>query len=136
MRKRIVSLLLSMGMVMSMCLSGCANTEQEKSKTPESSEVGNSVAESEVVSTEEKPQLEEKTIQLWLGGPGKQKDSDEVWEKFNEMLQDYVPNTTVEINVMTTAEYGTQFDQMLAAGEEVDLAWIGSSPDMTRPSLK
>ena len=71
MRKRIVSLLLSMGMVMSMCLSGCANTEQEKSKTPESSEVGNSVAESEVVSTEEKPQLEEKTIQLWLGGPGK-----------------------------------------------------------------
>lgn len=127
MRKRIVSLLLSMGMVVSMCLSGCANTEQEESKTSESSEVGNSVAESEVESAEEEFQLEEATIQLWLGGPGKQKDSDEVWEKFNEMLQEYVPNTTVEFNVMTTAEYGTQFDQMLAAGEEVDLAWIGGN---------
>ena len=42
-------------------------------------------------------ELEPATIQLWLGGPGKQKDSDEVWEAFNEKLQEYVPNTTVEL---------------------------------------
>ena len=66
------------------------------------------------------------TIQLWLGGPGKQKDSDEVWELFNEKLQEYVPNTTVEITCMTTTEYPEKFDQMLASGEGVDLAWVAS----------
>ena len=71
-------------------------------------------------------ELEPVTIQLWLGGPGKQKDSDEVWELFNEKLQEYVPNTTVEITCMTTTEYPEKFDQMLASGEGVDLAWVAS----------
>lgn len=126
MKKKIVSLLLAATMIMSVCLSGCGNEKQEESKTPESSKVESSAGESEATSTEEKPQLEEKTIQIWIGGPGKQKDSDEVWEEFNKRLQEYVPNTTVEFTVLTTAEYGTQFEQMLAAGEEVDLAWIAN----------
>ena len=71
-------------------------------------------------------ELEPVTIQLWLGGPGKQKDSDKVWEAFNEKLQEYVPNTTVEITCMTTSEYKEKFNQMLASGEGVDLAWVAS----------
>ena len=127
MKKRIVSLLLTMTMVVSMCLSGCGNSKQEESKTPASSSSKAEASESSsVVESEPEVQLEEKTIQVWLGGPGKQKDSDKVWEKFNEMLQDYVPNTTVEFTVMTTAEYGTHYEQMLASGEEVDLAWVAS----------
>lgn len=125
---KILSLHLAVAMLMGLCLSGCGSEKEHENKTQESTQV--SVQESNVTnssdSQQEKEVLEDVTIQLWLGGPGKQKDADEVFKAFNEMLQDYVPNTTVEFNVMTTSEYGTQFSQMLASAEPVDLAWIAS----------
>ena len=115
------------------CLGGCgssADTASEATQAQESTEAAAADTEaaggeagSEQAAAEE---LEPVTIQLWLGGPGKQKDSDEVWELFNEKLQEYVPNTTVEITCMTTTEYPEKFDQMLASGEGVDLAWVAS----------
>lgn len=123
MKKRIVCLLLALVMVLGLCLNGCNNDakpEETKGQDVPKETQGNA---KETEATEK--QLEEKTIQVWLLGPGKQKDSDMVWEKFNEMLQAYVPNTTVEFNVISIAEYQTNFEQMLAAGEAIDLAWCG-----------
>lgn len=120
--KKLMALLLAAAMSLG-CLAGCGNTEVK------SSEVESQPAkESESVateSTEEVVELEEKTIQIWTMGPGKQKDSDKVWEAFNEMLQEYVPNTTVEFTVIPAAEYADNFNRMLAAEEAVDLAWVG-----------
>lgn len=121
--KKILSLLLAVAMLASICLTGCSKAPE----TPATDAPQDNKPEATAAPTEAPaPELEEATIQVWIGGPGKQKDSDEVWEKFNELLQDYVPNTTVEFTVMTTAEYGPQFEQMLAAGEPVDLAWIAN----------
>ena len=120
--KKIVALLLAAIMALG-CLVGCG-----KDQPIQSSEVETQTQkESEVFATEstEVVELEEKTIQLWLMGPGKQKDSDKVWEAFNEMLQEYVPNTTVEFTIIPAAEYKDEFNRMLAAGEAVDLAWVG-----------
>lgn len=76
-------------------------------------------------SAEEAPELDEKTIQIWLYGE-KQQDSEKVWDKFNEMLQEYVPNTTVEFTMFPGSEYNEKFKQMLASGEGVDVAWAAS----------
>ena len=130
MKKRKLSLTLAAILAASACFSGCGDSGSGKpsdsvpssTQTQEQSSAGTSQAET---GSEEK-ELEPATIQLWLGGPGKQKDSDRVWELFNEKLQEYVPNTTVEITCMTTAEYGEKFNQMLASGEGVDLAWVAS----------
>ena len=132
-RKKALSLFLAAAMTAAACLGGCgssADTASEATQTQESTEAAAADTEaageeagSEQAAAEE---LEPVTIQLWLGGPGKQKDSDEVWELFNEKLQEYVPNTTVEITCMTTTEYPEKFDQMLASGEGVDLAWVAS----------
>ena len=122
-RKQVLSTLLVAAML-STTLAGCGQTQQEAEKeTQKSSEV--EVSQSENSSEVEENALEEATIQLWFIGPGKQKDSDKVYEAFNELLQEYVPNTTVEFFVCPSSEYGGHFDRMLASGEGVDLAWVG-----------
>ena len=126
MKKRMLSLALA-GILAVSCLAGCGS--DQGSETTEST-TAQGTQETQGGSNEtaqtDTQELEPATIQIWLGGPGKQKDSDRIWEQFNEMLQEYVPNTTVEFTVMTTAEYGERFNQMLAAGEAVDLAWVAS----------
>ncbi len=130
MRKtKLLSLLLAGAMTLS--LAACGPQKVENSKTSDSSRAVESTGEvtgasSVAQSGEEVAELEEKTIQIWLAGAGKQKDSDKVWAAFNEMLQQYVPNTTVEFTVMSTSEYKEKYAQMLAAGEGVDLAWVAN----------
>ena len=60
-----------------------------------------------------------------LGGPGKQADSDEVWESFNQKLQSKLPNTKVEFVVIATPDYAEKWKLIAASGEKVDIAWAG-----------
>ena len=128
-KKRVVALVLTLSMALTM-LAGCGQqTAKESSESQKSSVVESTSKEESAVSSvskEEVVELEEKTIQIWLPGPGKQKDSDEVWEAFNQKLQEYVPNTTVEFSVFANADYKEKYSQMLASGEKVDLAWNAS----------
>lgn len=133
-KRRSVSLILAAILAASACMTGCGSQETGTAAdtvgaVKTEAEGTETKGEEEMETAEESgvtEDLEPATIQLWLGGPGKQKDSDRVWELFNEKLQEYVPNTTVEITCMTTAEYGEKFNQMLASGEAVDLAWVAS----------
>ncbi len=127
MKRKVVSLLMAAVMLTSLCLGGCGNKDAQ----PSGNESKESSTASEPVSSESKEEskaseLEEATIQIWIGGPGKQKDSDKVWEAFNEMLKDYVPNTTVEFSVIPTGEYKEKYTQMLATGEGVDAVWVAN----------
>ena len=129
MRKKGLSVALAALMTASFCLAGCGNEDSESSSGGVSTG-GNETSQESSTQTESseegEQELEPVTIQLWIGGPGKQKDCDKVWEAFNEELQEYVPNTTVEITCMTTAEYKEKYPQMLASEEAVDLTWIAS----------
>ena len=124
--KKILALLLAAIMVLSMV--ACAATEKPAADATDDQTQGEqpTTDQDEQSNTKEPAEQEEKTIQLWLPGPGKQKDSDMVWEKFNEMLQNYVPNTKVEFTVIPFDAYQEKFNQMLASGEAVDLAWVAS----------
>lgn len=128
MKRKMIAIVLGLTMIVS-SLAGCGSSDTtekptDKEVSQSSVEASQSSGTSSEVS-EETVELEEKTIQLWMVGPGKQKDSDMVWEAFNEKLQEYVPNTTVEISVFSDAEYKEKFNQMLASGEAVDCAWVG-----------
>lgn len=65
------------------------------------------------------------TLNWLMLGPGKQKDSDAVWEAFNEKLQEKLPNTTVEIECLQRAEFVEKWKLKVASQEKMDLAWTG-----------
>ena len=145
MKRKSLSLILAALLTASACLGGCGSddggssagngseeggsaaesTQESSAENSGGQEAGDSAEDSQA-SGGETAELEPVTIQFWIGGPGKQKDSDRVWEAFNEKLQEYVPNTTVEITCMPNAEYKEKYPQMLASGEAVDLTWIAS----------
>ena len=135
MKKKALCLLLAMIMVLSI-LAGCTSKPAETPDTPATSEpaadnTANTPEEQPAEQPEEpaeqpeEPALEQKTIQLMITGAGKQANSDKVWAAFNEQLQQYVPNTTVEFIDVSFDEYSEKFSQVLASGEGVDLAWTG-----------
>lgn len=116
--KKLVSLLLTAVTAVSL-LAGCGTNDVPSESKVSSEQVAGSESSSDVV------ELEEKTIQVWLHGD-KQRDSEKVWAAFNEKLQEYVPNTTVEFTMIAPAEYKEKFQQMLASGEGVDIAYAAN----------
>lgn len=130
MKKRTICLLLAMIMVLSIVLAGCSKTAETPAadETPATTEPAETTDNTETPGAPEEtaePALEQKTIQLMITGAGKQANSDKVWAAFNEQLQQYVPNTTVEFIDVPFEEYSEKFSQVLASGEGVDLAWTG-----------
>lgn len=130
MKKRTICLLLAMIMVLSIVLAGCSKTAgtpaaDETPATTEPAETTDNTETPEAPEETAEPALEQKTIQLMITGAGKQANSDKVWAAFNEQLQQYVPNTTVEFIDVSFDEYSEKFSQVLASGEGVDLAWTG-----------
>lgn len=130
MKKRTICLLLAMIMVLSIVLAGCSKTAEtpaadETPATTEPAETTDNTETPEAPEETAEPALEQKTIQLMITGSGKQANSDKVWAAFNEQLQQYVPNTTVEFIDVSFDEYSEKFSQALASGEGVDLAWTG-----------
>lgn len=130
MKKRTICLLLAMIMVLSIILAGCSKTAEtpaadETPATTEPAETTDNTETPEAPEETAEPALEQKTIQLMITGAGKQANSDKVWAAFNEQLQQYVPNTTVEFIDVPFEEYSEKFSQVLASGEGVDLAWTG-----------
>ena len=130
MKKRTICLLLAMIMVLSIVLAGCSKTAEtpaadETPATTEPAETTDNAETPEAPEETAEPALEQKTIQLMITGAGKQANSDKVWAAFNEQLQQYVPNTTVEFIDVSFDEYSEKFSQVLASGEGVDLAWTG-----------
>lgn len=130
MKKRTICLLLAMIMVLSIVLAGCSKTAEtpaadETPATTEPAETTDNTETPEAPEETAEPALEQKTIQLMITGAGKQANSDKVWAAFNEQLQQYVPNTTVEFIDVPFEEYSEKFSQVLASGEGVDLTWTG-----------
>ncbi len=60
-----------------------------------------------------------------MAGPGKQEDSDVVWGKFNEGLGQFLPNTTVDIEVIPFSDFNEKWKLLAAASEPIDIAWTG-----------
>ncbi len=68
---------------------------------------------------------EQVTLKWIFVGPGEQKDSQKVWDKFNEELAKYLPNTTVEFQCVTSADYAEKWKLASASQENLDIVWHG-----------
>ncbi|HIT84915.1 MAG TPA: ABC transporter substrate-binding protein [Candidatus Ornithomonoglobus intestinigallinarum] len=68
---------------------------------------------------------EQVTLKWVFVGPGEQQDSQKVWDKFNEVLANYLPNTTVEFECITSADYAEKWKLMSASQENLDIVWHG-----------
>lgn len=65
------------------------------------------------------------TLKWMFVGPGEQKDSQKVWDKFNEVLTGYLPNTTVEFECIPPADYAEKWKLTSSSQEKVDIVWHG-----------
>jgi len=103
MKRRKIAAFLATIMVLGVLMGGCA----KKGTT---------------VSTDENEVVELKWV---LGGLGQQKDSLMVWEEFNQKLENYLPNTKVNFEVIPFSDYAEKWRLMAASNENVDLVWVG-----------
>lgn len=62
------------------------------------------------------------TLKYMMPGPGKQADSDRVWEAFNEKLHEKLPNVTVEFEIIPLSDYSQKIMLAQTAGEKIDIA--------------
>lgn len=70
---------------------------------------------------------EQKNAELkWMIYGEKNQEWDRVFQEFNKKLQEFYPNITVEFEVVSKENYARQWEMKMAAGEKVDIAWIGS----------
>lgn len=65
------------------------------------------------------------TLKWMFVGPGEQKDSQKVWDKFNEELKAYLPNTTVEFECISSSDYSEKWKLASATQENIDIVWHG-----------
>ena len=71
----------------------------------------------------EKKQGEEVTLKWVMPGPGKQKDSDEIWEAFNKELKTYpgLENVTVAFDIIPAGDYAQKFLMAQTSGDPMDI---------------
>jgi ABC-type sugar transport system, periplasmic component len=120
--KKLTSLVIVAGFVI-MLLNGCGSAANEK-KTTDASSTTASVTQAASTAADEPVTLR------WVNvGPGKQKDADEVWAEFNNKLKEYLPNTTVEFDIIQPSDFKQKWDLMMAANEEADIGWTGWMQD-------
>lgn len=116
--RKVLSLALVLGLLASLLMTGCTEKEtadQEGKTTKETTK--------ETEATEE--ELKPAALKVLFTSAGKQQDSDKVWAEFNKKLPEYLPNTTVEFEVVSPGEYQEKWQLAIAAGEEMDIAWTG-----------
>ena len=70
---------------------------------------------------------EQVTLKWMLLGPGEQQDSQKVWDKFNEELAKYLPNTKVEFECVTSSDYAEKWKLASASNEDLDIVWLDDS---------
>jgi putative aldouronate transport system substrate-binding protein len=106
----------------SLVLTGCSGDNSPK----ETGKDNNTVQEEPTDSAEPvKEEAEPVTLKWVFLSPGDQKDAQEVWDAFNEKLQEYLPNTTVEFEGITSADYAEKWKLISASQENVDIVWHG-----------
>lgn len=60
-----------------------------------------------------------------IGGVEEQKDSQRVWDKFNEELQKYLPGTRVEFDCYASNDYAEKWKLISTSQEQFDIVWCG-----------
>ena len=124
----LLAICLMFSIVMTGCSGGNASKETKNSGKEDTVETGKTEEAKPTESASEEAKQEEAepvTLKWVFMTPGEQKDSKEVWDKFNEELQNYLPGTTVEFEGITSADYAEKWKLISASQENVDIVWDG-----------
>lgn len=62
------------------------------------------------------------TLRYIMAGPGKQLDSEKVWNEFNKKLKEYIPNLEIKFEVFPMSDYKQKFMLMQTSREKIDIA--------------
>ena len=120
--KRMKVVLLVICLMLFLVMTGCSGSKEPK----ETEETGNTGQGNFTGSKDNDKEKAEPVKLKWVFmSPGEQKDSQEVWDKFNEELQKYLPGTTVEFEGITSADYAEKWKLISASQENVDIVWNG-----------
>lgn len=137
--KKMWSLLLAAAMTMGI-LAGCVKESSENEKQEQSSQQVSEEADSSESSTAEDESTgsdTEPTKLVWyrfaFNSSGDYTTAlEHVTEQLNEYLKDKI-NVTVEMKCFSASEYGTKLSMAMAANEQVDIFWTGSTYSMNTP---
>lgn len=112
--KKFLSVGMILCMAVTMFLTGCGKGGEQRK---EAENTGISTADAE------KPV----TLKfLTFGNSGTKTEGIElVWKEINKKLPEVLPNTQLEPMFLESAQYKQKWDMMIAAGEEIDVAWTG-----------
>lgn len=69
---------------------------------------------------------QQQTVLKWMIYGEKYQESDQVFLRFNEALQEYCPGIFIEFEVVPKAGYERKWEMKMAGNETVDIAWVGS----------
>lgn len=122
MKKRVVALMLTAGMVLS-CLTGCGQEgQQEVSKGTSTSEESSQTSESTRKETEK---VEEATTVTWAISCDPQEDDEKVIEEINKLLRE---RYNLELNLLSIpgGEYNERMRMMITGGEDFDLCFTAN----------
>lgn len=124
MKKRIVALLLTCTLAVGTLLAGCGKQEEKQSDSSQKTQESVESQASQTTSTEEVEELEPYTVTIWLAGT-ESADDDMVVEAMNERIQEFLPNTSIEVSRFAFSEMTERTTKALAAGEKIDIVWSG-----------
>lgn len=65
------------------------------------------------------------TLKWLYAGETGQEDTQKVWDYYNQRLAEYLPNTTVNFEVVAFADFAEKWKLKSASREVIDIAWTG-----------
>jgi putative aldouronate transport system substrate-binding protein len=132
-RKWLGTLLVSL-LATSLALSACSNGNSNSAGSSGNNE-GGATSEPSATSTAKDDGSEHVTLKVLYSGHGPQADTQKVFDEFNKRLAKYLPNTTVDITVVNSEQFEERLRLMLSAGEQVDVANLGSGSGNSKNDL-
>jgi putative aldouronate transport system substrate-binding protein len=111
-------------LMISIVFTGCKGSDKTPTNANETGESNTDKGET-AGNTDTVNEAEPVTLKWVFLSPGEQKDAQEVWDKFNEELQKYMPGTTVKFEGITSADYAEKWKLISASQENLDIVWHG-----------
>ena len=123
---RLIALTMALLLAVGAGLTGCK--KEETNSNSSSADSGNSSGDGQSTSTPET--WEEITLNYWNLGNGEQKDSKKVWAEVDRLVQEHLPNTSINWTLIPGSEYKEKWARAMAAQEAIDLAWTEYGQDI------
>lgn len=119
--KKRLNLVIASALIVSMLFTGCGAAKNEADTKATSDK---KVTSSETKKVEKDEKDETKVLKVYLGGKRKE-GSQDVFTKANEMLETKLPGVQLDIEVLPYDEWQEKWKLLTAAGDQMDIAWIG-----------